>query len=46
MEVTPIIEADELYRFYHIGEDEIRALRGVSLRVDVGEIVVRPTAQA
>jgi len=39
MEVTPIIEAEELYRFYHIGEDEIRALRGVSLRVEAGEIV-------
>lgn len=39
MEMTPIIEAEELYRFYHIGEDEIRALRGVSLRVDKGEIV-------
>jgi len=39
MEVTPVIEAEELYRFYHVGEDEIRALRGVSLRVDPGEIV-------
>jgi len=39
MEVTPLIEAEELYRFYHIGEDEIRALRGVSLRVDSGEIL-------
>ncbi len=39
MEVTPIIEAEELYRFYHIGEDEIRALRGVSLRVNAGEII-------
>jgi putative ABC transport system ATP-binding protein len=39
MEVTPVIEAEELYRFYHIGEDEIRALRGVSLRVNAGEIV-------
>jgi putative ABC transport system ATP-binding protein len=39
MELTPIVEAEELYRFYHFGEDEIRALRGVSLRVDQGEIV-------
>lgn len=39
MEVTPIIEAQELYRFYHIGEAEIRALRGVSLSVAPGEIV-------
>ncbi len=35
----PILEAQELYRFYHIGDDEIRALRGVSLRVDPGEMV-------
>jgi putative ABC transport system ATP-binding protein len=35
----PILEAQELYRFYHIGDDEIRALRGVSLSVDPGEMV-------
>jgi putative ABC transport system ATP-binding protein len=39
VEVTPVVEAEELYRFYHVGEDEIRALRGVSLRVEPGEIV-------
>src|SRR5205823_8460646 len=33
------IEARELYRFYHIGDDETQALRGVSLAVQRGEIV-------
>jgi len=35
----PVIEARELYRFYHIGDDETQALRGVSLAVQAGEIV-------
>lgn len=35
-----IIEAFDLYRFYHIGEEETLALRGVSLHVEAGEIVV------
>jgi putative ABC transport system ATP-binding protein len=34
-----VIEAQELYRFYHVGDDEIRALRGVTLRVEPGEMV-------
>jgi putative ABC transport system ATP-binding protein len=34
-----VLEAHELYRFYHAGDDETFALRGVSLRVDAGEIV-------
>lgn len=33
------LEAHELYRFYHVGDDETRALRGVDLRVDAGELV-------
>ena len=37
--VTPAIEASELYRFYHIGDDETQALRGVSMQVNSGEIV-------
>ena len=37
--VTPAIEASELYRFYHVGDDETQALRGVSLEVNTGEIV-------
>jgi putative ABC transport system ATP-binding protein len=36
----PILEAQELYRFYHVGDDEVRALCGVNLRVDPGEMVV------
>ena len=36
---APAIEARELYRFYHIGDDETQALRGVSLAVQPGEIV-------
>lgn len=35
-----VLEAVDLYRFYHTGEDEVLALRGVSLHVDAGEIVV------
>jgi len=37
--VQPAIEARELYRFYHIGDDETQALRGVSMQVNRGEIV-------
>ena len=33
------IEARELYRFYHIGDEETLALRGVSLVVNAGEMV-------
>jgi putative ABC transport system ATP-binding protein len=39
VEVTPALRADDLYRFYHAGDDETLALRGVSLHVDEGEIV-------
>ena len=34
------LEAIDLYRFYHAGEDETLALRGVSLQVNEGETVV------
>ncbi len=34
-----MLEAFELYRFYHAEEAETFALRGVSLRLDAGEIV-------
>ncbi len=34
-----VLEASELYRFYHAGDDETFALRGVSLSVAAGEIV-------
>lgn len=35
-----VLEAFDLYRFYHIGDEETLALRGVSLHVEAGEIVV------
>jgi energy-coupling factor transporter ATP-binding protein EcfA2 len=36
---TTVLEAVDLYRFYHTGEEGTLALRGVSLRVGRGEIV-------
>lgn len=36
---TPVLEAVDLYRFYHAGDDETLALRGVSLRLHPGEVV-------
>src|SRR4051812_36024700 len=35
-----VLEAFDIYRFYHTGEEETLALRGVSLHADEGEIVV------
>jgi len=37
--MTPVLEADGLYRFFHHGDDEVVALAGVSLRVESGEFV-------
>jgi putative ABC transport system ATP-binding protein len=39
MRPAAVAEAHELYRFYHAGEDETFALRGVSMRVDQGEMM-------
>ena len=36
---TAIVDAIDLYRFFHAGEDETLALRGVSLRLYPGEVV-------
>lgn len=36
---SPLIEAHDVYRFYHVGDDETLALRGVSLAVAAGEMV-------
>ena len=36
---TPLVEARELYRFYHTEEDETFALRGISMSVGRGEMV-------
>jgi putative ABC transport system ATP-binding protein len=35
-----VLEAHDLYRFYHTGDEEVLALRGVSLSVAKGETVV------
>ena len=35
----PVLEATELYRFYHSGDAEVVALRGVSLALEPGELV-------
>ena len=39
MSEPALVEARDLYRFYHIGDDETLALRGVSLTVSAGEMV-------
>jgi len=36
---TALVRAQELYRFFHAGDDETFALRGVSLEVHAGEMV-------
>lgn len=36
---APLLRASELYRFFHAGDDETFALRGVSVSVGSGEIV-------
>jgi putative ABC transport system ATP-binding protein len=33
------LDATDLYRFYHVGDDETLALRGVTLHVEAGELV-------
>jgi putative ABC transport system ATP-binding protein len=37
--MTSVLEAHDLYRFYHAGDDETLALRGVSVTAERGEIV-------
>ena len=37
--MTAAVEAFDLYRFFHAGDSETLALRGVSLRVEAGEMV-------
>jgi putative ABC transport system ATP-binding protein len=39
VDMTVRLEAQDLYRFFHAGEDETLALRGVSLQVEAGEFV-------
>jgi putative ABC transport system ATP-binding protein len=35
-----LLEAREIYRFYHSGDEEVKALRGVDVRIEAGEMVV------
>lgn len=37
--LVPVLVAENLYRFYHAGDEEVLALRGVSLAVAPGEVV-------
>ncbi|CAM3448519.1 ABC transporter ATP-binding protein [Deinococcus saxicola] len=37
---APLLQATDLYRFYHVGDDETRALRGVGLELRAGELTV------
>ncbi|MDQ2663829.1 MAG: ABC transporter ATP-binding protein [Candidatus Eremiobacteraeota bacterium] len=37
--MTSAIEAHDIYRFFHIGDDETLALRGVSIAIEPGEMV-------
>jgi len=39
MALTPILDARDLYRFYHAGDEETLALRGVSLTAAPGELI-------
>ena len=39
LDVTPMLEVDSLYRFFHAGDDETLALQGVSFGVRAGELV-------
>lgn len=36
----PVLEATELYRFFHTDNDEVVALRGVTMALDAGEFAV------
>jgi putative ABC transport system ATP-binding protein len=37
--MTPPLEAERLFRFFHVGDDETLALQGVSLAIEAGEVV-------
>ncbi len=37
--MSAVLAADSLYRFFHAGDDETLALKGVTLGVDAGEVV-------
>lgn len=37
--MTAVLEARNLYRFFHAGDDETLALQGVSLEIEAGEVI-------
>ncbi len=37
--MTAALEAEDLYRFFHAADEETKALRGVSLNIEAGEVV-------
>ena len=37
--MSAVLEAHNLYRFFHAGDDETLALQGVSLALEAGELV-------
>jgi putative ABC transport system ATP-binding protein len=37
--MTPLLDAQDLYRFFHAGDDETLALRGVSVTLEAGDVV-------
>ena len=37
--MSAVLAAERVYRFFHAGDDETLALRGVSLAVERGEMV-------
>jgi putative ABC transport system ATP-binding protein len=39
VDIPSVVQADDLYRFFHAGDDETRALRGVSLTAGRGEVI-------
>ncbi len=39
LSTSTILEACDLYRFFHAGDEQTLALRGVSLRIEAGEVV-------
>jgi putative ABC transport system ATP-binding protein len=39
MVTAPAVEAETLYRFFHSGDEETQALRGISLTIEPGEFV-------
>src|SRR5262249_9710246 len=39
MDVSPVIQTDQLHKYYDLGETRVHALRGVSLHIAAGDFV-------